>query len=63
MDAQPGHAERIVETYPLKAADALQIGAALVATQQHPALHEFVTFDRTLAASAEREGLRVLTSS
>ena len=63
VDAVRRHAERIVETYPLKAADALQIGAALVATQQHPALHEFVTFDRTLAASAEREGLRVLTSS
>ena len=61
VDVVRGHAERIVETYPLKAADALQIGAALVAAQRNPALHEFVTFDESLATSAEREGLRVLT--
>lgn len=61
VDAVRRHAERIVDTHPLKAADALQIGAALVAAQQNLALHEFVTLDASLAASAEREGLRVLT--
>ena len=62
VDAVRQQAERIVEIYPLKAADALQIGAALVAARQNPALHEFVTFDQALAASAEGEGLRVLSS-
>ena len=39
------HAERLVEAHPIKAADALQIGAALVAAQQTPELYEFVTLD------------------
>ena len=55
------HAERLVETHPIKAADALQIGAALVAAQQTPELYEFVTLDDVQATAAEREGLRVLT--
>ena len=54
------HAERIVETHPLKAADALQVGAALVAAEDSPATLEFVTLDRNLAVAAEREGFRVL---
>ena len=55
------HAERLVDAHPIKAADALQIGAALVAAQQHPELYEFVTLDEVQATAAEREGLRVLT--
>jgi len=55
------HAERLVEAHPIKAADALQIGAALVAAQQTPELYEFVTLDDVQATAAEREGLRVLT--
>ncbi len=54
------HAERIVETHPLRAADALQIGAALVASEDDPAGLAFVTFDRHQAVAAEREGFRVL---
>ncbi len=54
------HAERVVETHPVRAADALQIGAALVAAEDKPAAIEFVTFDRHLAETAEREGFRVL---
>lgn len=54
------HAERIVETHPLRAADALQIGAAVIAAEDNPAGLEFVTFDENLAAAAEREGFRVL---
>jgi predicted nucleic acid-binding protein len=61
IDVVRGHAERIVERHPLKAADALQIGAALVAVQQNPALYHFVTLDESLATVAAREGLRVLT--
>ncbi len=54
------HAERIVETHPLKAADALQVGAAIVAAEEVPATLEFVTLDRNLAVAAEREGFHVL---
>ena len=55
------HAERVVENHPIKAADALQIGAALAAGEHDPALVEFVTLDEVQATAAEREGLRVLT--
>lgn len=54
------HAERVIETHPLRAADALQIAAALVAAEGDPESLPFVTFDRALAAAAEREGFRVL---
>ncbi len=54
------HAERIVETHPLRAADALQVGAALVAAEDFPATLEFVTLDRKQAVAAEREGFPVI---
>ena len=54
------HAERIVVTHALRPADALHIGAALVAAEHEPATLEFVTFDRRQAAAAEREGFHVL---
>lgn len=56
------HAERLVETHPLRAADALQIGAAIVAAEDHPATLEFVTLDDAQATAAEREGFGVLTA-
>jgi len=56
------HAERLVETHPLRAADALQLGAAIVAAEEHPATLAFVTLDDLQAAAAEREGFRVLTA-
>jgi predicted nucleic acid-binding protein len=54
------HAERIVTAHPLRAADALQLGAALVAADLDPAAFEIVTLDERLATAAEREGFRVL---
>jgi predicted nucleic acid-binding protein len=54
------NAERIVESHPVRAADALQIGAALIAAEDDPAGLEFVTFDHNLAQAAEREGFHVL---
>lgn len=54
------HAERLVESHPLRAADALQIGAALVAAGTEPGALTFVTLDEGQAGAAEREGLRVL---
>ncbi len=56
------HAERLVETHPLRAADALQLGAALVVADGHPDTIELVTLDERQAVAAEREGFRVLTT-
>jgi len=60
VDLVRRHAERIVETHPLRAADALQLGAALVAAEDNAAALDFVTMDRQQAVAAEREGFRVL---
>jgi predicted nucleic acid-binding protein len=53
-------AERIVMEHPLRAADALQLGAALVAADGDPQSLELVTLDRRLAEAARREGFPVL---
>jgi predicted nucleic acid-binding protein len=53
-------AERLVSVHPLRAADALQLGAALIATDLDPARLELVTFDERLATAALKEGFSVL---
>lgn len=60
VDLVRRHAERLVERYPLRAADSLQIGAALVAAHDDPGSLVFVTFDGGQAEVAEAEGFRVL---
>ena len=60
IDLVRRHAERLVETHPLRAADALQLGAALVAAEDDSTAIEFVTLDRQQALAAGREGFRVL---
>jgi len=52
-------AERLLRLHPLRAADALQLAAALEVTDIQPALTEFVCFDQRLCDAAAREGLRV----
>ena len=54
------HAERIIMEHPLRAADALQLGAAIVAADGDPQSLELVTLDRRLADAARREGFPVL---
>lgn len=54
------HAERILMDHPLRAADALQLGAALVAADGDPQSLELVTLDRRLAEAARHEGFPVL---
>jgi uncharacterized protein len=54
------HAERLVERHPLRAADALQLAAAIVAADGQPATLTFVTLDEHQAAAAEREGFQIL---
>jgi predicted nucleic acid-binding protein len=53
-------AERLVGVHPLAAADALQLGAALMASGDRPETLDFVTLDRNLARAAQLEGFRVL---
>ncbi len=61
VDAVRGHAERLVEVHPLRAADALQLGAALAAAEGHPESLELVTLDAALAEAAELEGFVVVS--
>lgn len=52
-------ATRIVRVHPLRAADALQLAAALAAADGDPRSLPFVTLDDRLARAAEREGFVV----
>lgn len=51
---------RLVATHALRAADAMQLGAALVAVSDHPRGHEFVCCDGRLREAATRESFRIL---
>jgi predicted nucleic acid-binding protein len=53
-------AERLLIAHPLRAADALQLAAALVAVKEITAGQEFLTADLRLATAATREGFRVI---
>lgn len=50
------HACRLLIRHPLRAADALQLGAALTWAGGAPKGHAFATFDARLAAAATGEG-------
>jgi len=52
----------LLARHPLRAADALQLAAALLVADGEPATLGFVTFDARLADAADREGLVVWTS-
>jgi predicted nucleic acid-binding protein len=51
---------RLVRVHPLRAADAIHMAAALVASEYQPSLVEFVTLDRRQADAADKEGFRVV---
>jgi predicted nucleic acid-binding protein len=51
---------RLLRVHPLRTADALQLGAAIVAAEDHPASLPFVTLDERLGQAAEREGFAVV---
>ncbi|HZA55609.1 MAG TPA: type II toxin-antitoxin system VapC family toxin [Candidatus Udaeobacter sp.] len=53
-------ARRLLETHPLRAADSLQLAAALLASEENPQGFPFVTLDERLGGAAEREGFQVL---
>jgi len=54
-----GAARRLLRVHPLRAADALQLGAAVVAAEGVPASLDVVTLDERLATAARREGFSV----
>jgi uncharacterized protein len=61
LDTVRAVAQRLLRLHPLRAADALQLGAALVAADHRPQAWEFVCLDVRLAAAAEREGFGVVS--
>lgn len=52
---------RLLRVHPLRAGDALQLAAALLAAEGRPSTLEFVCLDARLLAAARVEGLRVAT--
>lgn len=50
------HAGRLLLRHPLRAADALQLGAALTWAEGRPSGHRFATLDERLREAARREG-------
>jgi len=59
-DAVRRTAERLLRTHPLRAADALQLAAALIASDHDPTSLEMVCMDERLRLAARREGFTVI---
>ncbi len=59
VDGGKRRARRLLGIHPLRAADALQLGAALTAASDDPTGWDFVGLDRRLNDAARREGFRV----
>ena len=53
-------ATRLLRLHPLRAADSLQLAAAIVLADFDPKTLPFVTLDQQLAGAARREGFEVL---
>lgn len=53
-------AQRLLRVHPLRAADSLQLAAAVVASEGDPARLPFVSLDERLNEAALREGFRVV---
>jgi predicted nucleic acid-binding protein len=54
-------AQRLLRVHPLRAADSLQLAAAVVAAEHDPASLVFVTLDERLRDAAAREGFALAT--
>ena len=52
-------AAALVQRHPLRAADAMQLAAALIGSNRQPRNRAFVCFDGRLAEAAVKEGLSV----
>lgn len=55
-------AERLLRLHNLRAADSLQLSAALIAANHDPTTLEMVCFDNRLTLAARREGFTVIDS-
>lgn len=61
VDGVRRRAERLVGVHPFASADAMQLAAALAASEDRPERLDIVTLDAQLARSARLEGFRVIT--
>ena len=59
-DSVRSQAERLLLRHPLRAADALQLAAAMLWVDAEPDGHPLITFDGRLAEAARGEGFRAL---
>ena len=55
------NAIRLLRVHSLSATDALQLAAAIIAAEEHPATLPFTTLDTRLAIAAEREGFHIVS--
>lgn len=62
LEAVRARALRLLDLHSLRAADSLQLAAALVAAKDRPEELPFVTLDQRLAEAARREGFPILTA-
>lgn len=59
-EAVRDQAARVLRLHPLRAADSLQLAAAIVWCQGNPAHREFVCLDQRLREAGRREGFNIL---
>ena len=59
-DAVRSTAERLLRVHPLRAGDALQLAAAVIASEHEPGSLPFVCLDERLADAAAREGFEIV---
>ena len=62
-DAVRDAALRLLRVHPLRAADSLQLAAAVVAAERRPSSLELITLDERLATAARKEGFAVIDVS
>lgn len=62
LDVVRETAIRLLRVHPLRAADSLQLAAALVASDHRPQSWRFISLDARLCGAAEREGFQVLNA-
>ncbi len=60
LEPVSNRADRLLAVHSLRAADALQLAAALILCQDRPKGWDFVTTDSRLARAASAEGFRAL---
>jgi hypothetical protein len=59
-DAVRSTAQRLLRVHPIRAADSLQLAAAILVSEYEPATLDFVGLHDQLNEAASREGFRVL---